>query len=119
MPNCITGRAPRLSGSGYIEYVIKNNDDRGLYLQITGNKKDDGSDAGGTFTREPIYLCDLIGSIVRVSSDGGCFKSEDLRPVIPRNNENDPAFVVAILKGVRFVEESAHQDQYRFRCGGG
>lgn len=114
MPNCITGRATELSGSGYIEYVISKNDDRGLYLKITGNKDDCGNDAGGTFTCDPIYLCDLFDHIVQVSCDQGFFRREDLSSAITGENSNDPGFVAAILKDIRFVEESAH-DQYCLR----
>ena len=108
MPNCITGRARKLEGDGFISYVIAKDDD-GLYLQITDN------DEAGTFTDKHIYLWKLFDRIVEAStSDGGCFESKDLWSAIPDENNNDPGFVVAILIDIRFVE-SAGRGKYRFR----
>ena len=114
MPNCITGKACKLRGSGYISYVIKKDRD-GLYLKITGNKKDNIEDAGGTFSQKNIYLCKLFDCIV---AKGDCFKPQDLRKVIPGRNNNDLGFVVAVLMDIRFVE-SAGRGRYRPRCEGG
>ena len=109
MPNCITGRARKLEGDGFISYVIAKDDD-GLYLKITNN------DEAGTFTDEPIHLWKLFDRIVEASTrDAGCFKSKDLWSTPSQTkNTNDPGFVVAILMDIRFVESAGH-GKYRFR----
>ena len=115
MLNRITGKASKLEGEGYIHYdVIIAKDGDGLYLGITDN------DEGGTSTNEPIDFLRLLNCIVEVSnSSEGCFRPKDLRHAIPGNNRNDPGFVVAILKDIRFVEEGARKGQYRLRREGG
>lgn len=99
----LSGRARKLRGSGYIDYEISKDGNR-LCLKITG------PDDEGTSTKDPIYLCDLLG---RIDELGGCFKSEDLRKVIGTSNNNDPGFVIAILKDIGFVgDDATKKDRY-------
>ena len=79
---------------------------KGLHLVITGN------DQGGKFDGKPICLGDLLACI---ASKGESFRSSDLRCVIPGHNNNDPAFVVAILKDIRFVTEADVENSYCLR----
>lgn len=117
MPNCITGKACKLKGKGHIEYVIEK--DEGLYLKITGNKKHNGNDANGKYTKEPIYLHELLHRIVaKVSSDGDTFKSKHLRKAIPGKrgkNNNNQGFVVAVLIDIGLVECTGEHGKYRLR----
>ena len=104
----ISGEALKISGSGYIHYKISKGD-QGLFLKITDN------DDGGTFTSDPVYLWKLIDCIAAVESQ--CFRTDDLRDVIPGNNVNDPAFVLAVLKDIGLVEEVGDNHRLRRRSG--
>lgn len=110
---CITREARKLNDDGTISYHISVDGD-GIYLQITPN----GSSEGGTSARQPVYLSELFVQIVSVFLKKGYFEREDLRgiPGITGGNNNDPGFVVAILRDIGFVVECGNgQGRYRLR----
>ena len=97
-----------------------------LYLQITGVS------GGATTGRPMVRLLDLLDRIVEASKEDGVFKSEQLggvcryRPdsegsLSPAENKflstnnDDPPFVVAILRYIGFVEETEERDRYCIR----
>ena len=115
MSNCINGRAPKLYGDGYVLYVISRNED-GLYLEITDATDAEGNPIkDGTTSRPTVLLLALFDRIVEASEQDGVFRSKDLRDIIPGDNNNDPAFVVAVLKDIRFVEDAEEDHRYRLR----
>ena len=100
----ITGRAPRLSGSGHVCFEITLEEEDGLALSITDNSD------GGTFTRGPILrLTDVIGLARR---NNGEFTTDDVRDLlVDSQDNNDAGFLVAVLYHVHIAD--AHQQAHR------
>ena len=125
MPNYITGQARTLTGKGPVRYAISK-EGNNLYLEITDYVGDANT------SRPAVSLVELLDCIVKVSEGQGVFMSDDLEDVrrLHREsdgllhldgerlgtNSNDPAFMVAILKDIHFVEDAA-TDRFRLRRG--
>lgn len=92
-------RVKKLSGAGHIRALISIDFAEGIYVKIIHNKQ------RGTYGEDKIHLWKLIREIDDRKGADGCFGSKDLRQAIPGCNNNTPAFVMAILKGIGLVEE--------------
>lgn len=107
MPNCISGEARQLDGNEKVSYCMAKDEHDLLYLKLTNYSGEGTSSIVG----ERIYVGELLDCIGSVEGD---FRLGDLRDVIPKENNNDLGFVVAVLVHVGFVRPTTAG---RYRLG--